>query len=146
MSSKGIIQSINISVKKGEKKTPITSAQITLEGIQGDAHAGTWHRQISLLSEEHIEQMKTDKIQLSPGDFAENITTKGIDLNHLSIGQQLKIGDTAILEITQIGKECHSGCAIRDIVGDCIMPRKGLFSKVIQPGRIKIGDPIQIIQ
>ncbi len=130
------ILSLNISEKKGEQKIPIEKASLKIDhGIVGDAHAGTWHRQISLLANEDIESMRGNGIDLEYGDFAENITTEGIVLHELPIGTRLNI-DSAILEITQIGKECHHGCAIYTAVGDCVMPRRGIFAKVIEQGEI----------
>ncbi|RKX84683.1 MAG: MOSC domain-containing protein [Spirochaetes bacterium] len=130
------ILSLNISEKKGEQKIPIEKASLKIDhGIVGDAHAGTWHRQISLLANEDIESMRGNGIDLEYGDFAENITTEGIVLHELPIGTRLNI-DSAVLEITQIGKECHHGCAIYTAVGDCVMPRRGIFAKVIEQGEI----------
>ncbi len=130
------ILSLNISEKKGEQKIPITKAVLKVDhGIVGDAHAGNWHRQISLLANEDIESMRGNGIDLDYGDFAENITTEGVILHELPIGTRLNIDDT-ILEITQIGKECHHGCAIYAAVGDCVMPRRGIFAKVIEEGEI----------
>ncbi|MEZ7890397.1 MAG: MOSC domain-containing protein [Candidatus Wallbacteria bacterium] len=147
----GKIKSINISLKKGEKKTPVMQAQITSLGIQNDAHAADWHRQVSLLAEEAIDKMREklktagSKLKLSDGDFAENITTEGVDLKLVKIGQKIKIAET-VLEITQIGKECHTGCEIMKQVGNCIMPKEGIFTKVIKPGLIKTGDDIIIYE
>ena len=132
------ILSINISVKVGEQKRPVDEAVLRENhGIVGDAHARDWHRQVSLLADEEIDTMRAKKpdFPLSPGDFAENITTRGIPLDSLPVGSRVFIGDTE-LEITQIGKECHHGCAIFQAVGDCVMPRKGVFAKVIRGGRI----------
>ena len=136
--------SINISREKGTKKEPVQEA-IVIEnyGIQEDAHAGShWHRQISLLSYESIQKMKDKGLSLKPGDFAENITTEGIDLLDLPIGAKLQIGEV-ILEVTQHGKSCHTKCQIFKIVGDCIMPKEGIFVKVIKGGKIKLGDEIK---
>jgi len=130
------ILSINISEKKGQQKIPIQKAVLKPDhGIVGDAHAGNWHRQVSLLANEDIETMRGNGIDLDYGDFAENITTEGVILHELPIGTRLNIDDT-VLEITQIGKECHHGCAIYDVVGDCVMPRRGIFAKVIEQGEI----------
>ncbi len=134
------VLSVNISEKKGEIKVP--KDFITLKenwGIVGDAHAGDWHRQVSLLAEEDIDIMREKGAELNFGDFAENITTRGIELHTIPIGTVLEIGD-ARLELTQIGKECHKGCAIRDKVGDCIMPRRGIFAKVLKGGEVKGGN------
>ncbi|MCK5250425.1 MAG: MOSC domain-containing protein [Spirochaetaceae bacterium] len=128
--------SLNISLKKGEQKIPVDQAELKPDhGIVGDAHAGDWHRQISLLADEDVETMRGNGIELNPGDFAENITTRGVDLSMLPVGTRLFLGETEI-EVTQIGKECHHGCAIYQAIGDCVMPRKGIFAKVIRGGRI----------
>ncbi|MEW5817545.1 MAG: MOSC domain-containing protein [Spirochaetota bacterium] len=130
------ILSINISEKKGTQKKPVDKAVVYEEGgLEGDAHAGKWHRQVSLLAKEEIDTMRNRGIELTFGDFAENITTEGIELSSLPVGTRLYMGDT-ILEITQIGKECHHGCAIYQVVGDCVMPRKGVFAKVVKGGII----------
>lgn len=142
----GRVVSINISENKGTTKKAVEEANvIENQGIEGDAHAGShWHRQISLLSVESIEKMKGKGMLLNYGDFAENITTEGIDLLSLSVGTKLQIGD-CILEITQHGKKCHSKCEIFKIVGDCIMPREGVFARVLKGGKIKVGQIINII-
>jgi MOSC domain-containing protein YiiM len=130
------ILSINVSQRTGEQKKPVARALLREgHGIVGDAHAGDWHRQVSLLADEDIETLRGKGMQIGFGDFAENITTRGIDLGALPIGGRLRIGP-ALLEITQIGKECHTGCAIRRIAGDCVMPRKGVFARVIIGGEI----------
>ncbi|RLC52212.1 MAG: MOSC domain-containing protein [Candidatus Cloacimonadota bacterium] len=132
------ILSVNISEKKGEQKKPVSKAILKENfGIEGDAHAGNWHRQISLLANEDIETMRAKGIKLDYGDFAENITTKGIDLANIPVGTRLYLGN-AIIEITQIGKSCHHDCAIYQAVGDCVMPRKGVFAKVIKGGEISL--------
>jgi MOSC domain-containing protein YiiM len=135
------------SEKKGTKKTPV--AEVTIKegyGVVGDAHADcTTHRQVSLLAIESIDKMRSKGFDfLQPGDFAENITTKGINLTLLPIGTRLNVGKEVILEMTQIGKECHAACAIRQQVGDCIMPREGIFARVIRGGRAKAGDNIRV--
>ncbi len=141
----GIVLAVNISEKTGEPKKNIGFCEITQIGLEGDAHAGDWHRQVSLLANESIDKMKDLGVNLDPGIFAENITTKGILLGQLPVGTQLKINDV-ILEITQIGKECHQGCAIQKLVGKCIMPIEGVFAKVIKTGTIKTGDEITILK
>ena len=138
--------SINISDKKGQKKKPVERARITMEGIKGDAHAGRWHRQISLLAEESIEKMRKKGLQIGYGDFAENITTKGINLAELKVGQRLKIGNEVIIEVTQIGKKCHDDCEIKRLTGECVMPKEGIFARVIAGGVIKVGDNITVIK
>lgn len=128
--------SINISDRKGIKKRPVDTALLRENyGIEGDAHAGDWHRQVSLLADEAVDTMRGKGAELNHGDFAENLTTSGVPLSDLPVGTVLSVGD-AVLEITQIGKECHQGCAIFRLVGDCVMPRKGIFAKVIKGGRI----------
>lgn len=130
------ILSINISQKKGEQKKPVVKAVVREEhGILGDAHAGKWHRQVSLLAVEDIDTMRGKGVEINFGDFAENVTTEGVDLSSLPVGTMLYLGDV-ILEVTQIGKECHEGCAIYQIVGDCVMPRKGIFARVISGGEV----------
>ena len=137
---------VNISEKKGEIKHPIEKGFFKINhGLDGDAHAGNWHRQVSLLGTESIDKMKSSGVEgLTPGKFAENITTQGIILYELPIGTTLKIGEVT-LEVTQIGKECHKGCEIRKLVGDCVMPREGIFAKVLVEGYIKAGDDIVVI-
>ncbi len=143
---KGKVISINISVKKGTVKTPVAEAMfLENHGIEGDAHAGEWHRQISLLDSSSIDKVKNKGVEIFDGSFAENITTEGMKLYTLPIGTKLKIGDS-IQEVTQIGKECHHGCAIKTVVGDCVMPREGIFTKVIKSGKVKVGDSIEIIK
>ena len=142
----GKVVSVNISEKKGTIKHPVE--QILLKvgfGIEGDAHAGDWHRQVSLLDLSSFEKMHNQAtVALKPGIFAENITTEGVDLWHLPIGTRLQIGES-LLEITQIGKECHRHCQVFQQVGDCVMPREGIFAKVIKEGAIEAGEAIKII-
>lgn len=137
---------VNISEKKGVIKNPIEEGFFIKEhGLNGDAHAGSWHRQVSLLAEESIDKLRNKGIVgLTPGKFAENITTKGIVLHELPLGTILKIGDT-VMEVTQIGKECHQGCEIRNLTGDCVMPREGIFTRVLKDGIIRPGDNIEVI-
>lgn len=136
------------SDKKGERKTPVARVTIREEyGIVGDAHADSaTHRQVSLLAIESIDKMRGKGLELQPGDFAENITTEGIDLSRLPVGTRLSVGGQVVLEMTQIGKECHAGCAIRQQIGDCIMPREGIFARVVRGGTVKPGDDIRIIE
>lgn len=139
---KGKIMAVCISKAKEERKRPVPS--ITLQkdhGISGDAHAGDWHRQVSLLASESIDKMRALGLSVSAGDFAENITTIGINLVTLPVGSRLKIGE-AILEVTQIGKECHTRCAIYHQAGDCVMPKEGIFARVLHGGDIKPEDRI----
>lgn len=139
------IRSVNISEKKGTIKMPIESGRFELNlGLVGDAHSGSWHRMVSLLAEESIEKVRQMGLpELKAGDFAENLTTEGIVLHTLPIGTQLRIGQT-LMEVTQIGKECHAGCEIRNKVGDCVMPREGIFCRVLEAGDVKAGDDITI--
>ena len=142
------VEAVCTSHKKGIVKRE--QEKVVLQenfGIKGDAHAGDWHRQISLLAGESIDTVKETMPTLKNGAFAENIITRGLDLTQLSIGDRLKIGSSIILEITQIGKECHnSGCAIKKATGDCIMPREGLFAIVVAGGSIANADEIQVVQ
>jgi MOSC domain-containing protein YiiM len=139
----GYIEAIAISRKKGVRKKEILSATLIKDwGIEGDAHAGKWHRQVSLLAGESIDNVKTKIPDLPIGAFAENIITRGIDFMSIKVGDRLKLAGQVILEITQIGKECHNSCAIKKITGDCIMPREGIFSKVISGGIIQAGDEV----
>jgi len=134
------IVSINISAEKGEPKRPVPRALLRKDhGIEGDAHAGDRHRQVSLLAEEDIERMKEKLHSLGPGDFAENITTRGVVLASLPVGTRLSIG-VAELEVTQIGKACHKGCAILEQAGECIMPKRGIFARVLKGGEITNED------
>lgn len=141
-----LVVSVNISSSKGEKKTPVFSGDVIEDhGFGGDAHAGDWHRQVSLLATESIAKMQAAGLNVDSGDFAENITTRGIDLVSLSIGTKLEVGKT-LLEVTQIGKECHARCAIYYQAGDCVMPKEGIFARVISGGKIAAGDPIKVIE
>ncbi|MCE1188993.1 MAG: MOSC domain-containing protein [Ignavibacteria bacterium] len=142
------ITAISISEKKGIPKSNVQQAELRTDyGIVGDAHAGNWHRQVSLLALESIECMIQKGLpNLRPGNFAENITTTGIDLIKLPIGAKLKLGNEALLEVTQIGKECHSRCAIYNTAGDCVMPREGIFARVIHAGVVCVNDQIEIIE
>ena len=134
------ILSINISREKGVQKEPVSACTLVADhGIEGDAHAGPWHRQVSFLANEDIDTMRGKGVELGPGDFAENITTSGVPIGELPVGTKIHIDD-AELEITQIGKECHHGCAIFQAVGDCVMPRKGVFAKVLKGGTISAGS------
>lgn len=142
----GEIVSVNISLKKGEPKKPISEGQLEPNiGLVGDAHAGDWHRMLSLLAQESIDIMRQRGADVNPGDFAENITTKGLSLHTLPVGTRMKIGGVEA-EVTQIGKECHAGCAIRELVGDCIMPRQGIFVRVLNAGTVKPGDPVELLE
>jgi len=134
------IESINISKKKGTAKIPVPEAELLAgHGIAGDAHAGPWHRQISFLAAEAIERMRDKGLKVGPGSFGENIVTRGIDWTKIPIGTHISIGATE-LEITQIGKECRTPCAIFYQAGDCIMPREGVFARVLKGGIIHAQD------
>jgi len=143
----GIIKAVCTSPDKGMRKKNIGQGLLIKEhGLSGDAHAGDWHRQVSLLAIESIDKMRALGLEVGPGDFAENLTTEGIDLVNLPLGTRLKLGDAAIGEVTQIGKECHSHCAIYYQAGDCVMPREGIFIRVLDGGTIKVGDPINVLE
>ncbi|MBZ0155454.1 MAG: MOSC domain-containing protein [Alphaproteobacteria bacterium] len=143
---KGRIISINISEKKGVRKKPVEEAVISENcGIEGDAHASSaWHRQVSLLALESIRKMQAMGLDVKEGDFAENITTEGIDLVALPLGTQVSLGGDVVGEVSQIGKECHSRCAIYHQAGDCVMPKEGIFIKILKGGKVRKGDPISV--
>ena len=145
--SSGKIIAINISEKKGMKKKDVGKAYVKENyGIENDAHSGHWHRQISLLAMESIEKMKQMGLDVEPGSFAENITTEGIDLINLRIGTILQMGEEVLIEITQLGKVCHDRCAIYYQAGDCVMPKEGIFAKVIKTGRIEKDNEIKVVK
>ena len=140
------VVAVCISEKKGTMKFQVPEIQLKIKhGIVGDAHAGDWHRQVSLLGNESVEKMKKSFPDIPIGAFAENILTEGITLYELPIGTRLRVGE-ALLELTQIGKECHSDCAIRKQVGDCVMPREGVFTIVLEEGTVRPGDSIEIVE
>ncbi|MBC7322377.1 MAG: MOSC domain-containing protein [Acetomicrobium sp.] len=142
----GIVWAVCLSKKKGTVKEDVGEATLIVGmGLEGDAHAGFMHRQVSLLALEDIEKMREKMPNLGPGSFAENITVKGLDMDSLSIGDRISVGET-LLEVTQIGKECHSKCEIFKITGDCIMPKKGIFCAVIKGGRVKKGDVVKKVK
>lgn len=142
----GKIIAVCTSEKKGMRKTNVGEGVLVPEhGLQGDAHAGDWHRQVSLLAMESIEKMIAKGLNVKPGDFAENLTTEGLVLFELPIGTRLKIGTDSIGEVTQIGKVCHDRCAIYYQAGDCVMPREGIFVKILEGGPVKLGDTIQVV-
>lgn len=144
---KAEVVEVSISEKKGVKKTNVSEGTLIEDyGFENDAHAGKWHRQVSLLAMESIQKVKAKGLDVGPGDFAENITTIGIELYKLPIGAKMKIGDEVLMEVTQIGKKCHEGCTIYKLTGDCVMPREGIFTKVLKGGKIKKGDPIVLIE
>jgi MOSC domain-containing protein YiiM len=134
------------SKAKGERKTDDGQGELQEGfGLAGDAHGGDWHRQVSLLAIESIDKMRAAGLDVGPGDFAENLTTRGIDLYSLPIGTRLQVGASALLEITQIGKVCHDRCAIYHQAGDCVMPREGVFAIVLQGGSVKAGDDLLVL-
>lgn len=145
-STPATVVSVNLSPKKTVRKTPGTHGTLILDrGFETDAHAGDWHRQVSLLAIESIDKMRAAGLDVGPGDFAENITTSGFDLLALPVGTVFKIGDDVVLELSQIGKVCHTKCAIYYQAGDCVMPREGIFAVVRQAGDVNVGDSIEVI-
>lgn len=142
----GKIVAICISEKKGVQKKDIKQCKlIENHGLEGDAHAGSWHRQISLLSKEARLVMENKGAKLNDGDFGENLLTEGIDFANIKVGKKLRLGKDALVRVTQIGKECHDRCSIYYQVGDCIMPREGIFAEVLKGGEIKIDDDIEFL-
>jgi cyclic pyranopterin monophosphate synthase len=140
----GTVVAVSISAAKGQRKTPVPEVVLREDhGIESDAHAGPWHRQVSLLAQESIDKMVAAGLEVGPGDFAENITTEGVDVASLPLLTTLDLGE-ALVEVTQIGKECHSRCAIYHQAGDCVMPREGIFVKVLRGGRVAPGDPVRV--
>ncbi len=143
---RGKIEAIAISRRKGIRKRPVMSAMVLRNhGLKGDAHAGVWHRQVSFLAREAIDRAKLRGLNVGFGDFAENIATSGVDWPSLSPGTRVRLGKEVVVEITQIGKECHARCAIYRVAGGCIMPREGVFAKVLMGGRIQCGDEVIIL-
>ena len=138
------VLAVCISENKGERKKPVAAVELRVNhGIVGDAHVGDWHRQVSLLAQESIDKMRALGLDVSAGDFAENITTEGIELVTLPIGSRLAVGE-AVLEVTQIGKECHTRCAIYYQAGDCVMPKEGIFARVLKGGVVRPGDKVVV--
>ncbi|MBN2223937.1 MAG: MOSC domain-containing protein [Deltaproteobacteria bacterium] len=147
MSQSGRIISVNVSEKTGMQKEPVASGELVKEhGIRNDSHAGPYHRQISLLAQESINKMKAKGADVVPGSFAENLTTEGIDLPSLPVGTIIRTSGGATLEVTQIGKVCHNDCAVFAAIGDCVMPREGIFVKVLEGGTISPGDTITVAE
>lgn len=145
-SMQGTVVSVNLSPKKTVRKTPGERGTLVLDrGFESDAHAGDWHRQVSLLAMESIQSMVAKGLDVGPGDFAENITTSGIDLLALPVGSVIRVGADTVLEISQIGKVCHTKCAIYYQAGDCVMPREGLFAVVREAGDVVVGDAITVV-
>jgi MOSC domain-containing protein YiiM len=143
---KGKVISVNISDNKGEKKHNIYRCSL-LQGhvLDKDAHAGPWHRQVSLLAAESIEKIRRMGLDVKPGDFAENLTTVGVELPTLPVGARLLVGGKVLVRVTQIGKECHTRCAIFQQVGDCVMPTEGIFAEVVTGGEVEVGDEIEVL-
>jgi len=140
------IISVNISEKKGVRKKEVKKAYLRKDhGIVGDAHAGDWHRQVSLLAKDSVDRMRARGLDLDSGDFAENIVTDGLVLHILPVGTKIRLGKTAICEVTQIGKECHTGCAIAVQTGECVMPKEGIFVRILEEGEIRAGDRIEVL-
>lgn len=141
----GEVVAVSISEDKGTAKENVGRAVLRPEwGLEGDAHAGPWHRQVSLLGWESIEKMRARGLDVREGSFAENVTTRGLELHVLPVGTRLKLG-TALVEVTQIGKTCHTGCAVFQAVGDCVMPREGIFVRVLEGGEVAVGDVIEVL-
>ena len=144
----GVVKSVNISPKKGMRKAPAESGAIELVGdfgVKDDAHAGDWHRQVSFLAEESIQVARDHGLDVGYGDFAENVTTSGINVKGMPLGTLLRVG-TATVEVSQIGKICHTRCAIYYLAGDCIFPREGIFGWVVEPGVVRVGDEVRILK
>lgn len=145
---RGRVRSVNVSKRTGTRKTPCDAAVTVIahQGVADDAHAGDWHRQVSLLAWESIEKARATGLDVAEGDFAENVTTEGIDLLALPLGTRVRIGDDVVLELSQIGKVCHTKCAIYHLAGDCIFPREGIFFVALEGGSINVGDAVEIVE
>ena len=147
-SDAGVVKSVNVSPKKGMRKAPVPEGVIRLVadyGVADDAHAGDWHRQVSFLAEESIQVASDHGLDVGFGDFAENITTSGINVKQMPLGTLLRVG-TATVEVSQIGKVCHTRCAIYYLAGDCIFPREGIFGWVVEPGEVRVGDEVRVLE
>ena len=146
MKMRGKVVAVCVSDRTGIPKHPIEQGALRVDwGIEGDAHAGDWHRQVSLLAMESIDKMRAKGLNVRPGSFAENITTEGLVLYTLPVGTRMRLG-TALTEVTQIGKECHTKCAIYQQAGDCVMPREGIFVRVLEPGTVSNDDDVEILE
>lgn len=142
---KGKVVAVCTSKRKGTVKKNVGRARLRVDwGIEGDAHAGNWHRQVSLLAWESIEKIRAQGLNVREGSFAENITTRGLELHTLPVGTRMRLG-SALVEVTQIGKLCHTKCAIFRTVGDCVMPREGIFVRVLEEGEVAVGDAIEVV-
>ncbi len=145
MTTEGRVVAVCVSDRTGIPKHDVGTGMLKVDwGIEGDAHAGNWHRQVSLLAMESIDKMKAKGLKVRPGSFAENITTEGIELYTLPVGTRMRLGG-ALAEVTQIGKVCHDHCAIYYQAGDCVMPREGIFVKILEPGAVSVGDVVSIL-
>ncbi|MDO4183570.1 MAG: sulfurase [Coriobacteriia bacterium] len=147
MEAVGHVRSLNVSKRKGGRKTPVAEGVVQVvaqQGLAHDAHAGDWHRQVSLLAWESVQKAQAMGLNVKEGDFAENITTEGVDLLQFPLGTRLRIGNQVLLELSQIGKVCHTKCAIYHLAGDCIFPREGVFFVVLESGEIRVGDGIYV--
>lgn len=144
---RGKVLAVNVSDTKGTQKKNVGRVEV-LEGlgIKNDAHAGPWHRQVSLLADESIQKMRALGLDVGCGDFAENITTRGLDLVNLPVGTRLRIGPSVVIEVTQIGKECHTRCSVYYQAGTCVMPTEGIFARVLSGGPVLVGNTIQVIE
>lgn len=146
MTKQGEVVAVCVSAHTGTPKHDIGTGVLRVDwGLEGDAHAGNWHRQVSLLALESIDKMRAMGLKVHPGSFAENITTRGLVLYTLLVGTRMRLG-TALVEVTQIGKVCHSRCAIYEQAGDCVMPREGIFVKVLTPGTVSVGDKLEVLE
>ena len=145
--ARGRVRSINVSKRKATRKTPCEGGAtgVAHRGLDTDAHAGDWHRQGALLAWESIEKARATGLDVVEGDFAENVTTEGIDLLALPLGTRVRIGEDVLLELSQIGKVCHTKCAIYHLAGDCIFPREGIFFVALEGGAINVGDPVEVV-
>jgi len=143
--ARGTVVSVNVAPEKGERKTPRAEVTLVVEhGVEGDGHAGPWHRQVSLLAQESIDEMRARGLDVGVGDFAENVTTQGIVVHELPVGTRLALGP-CLVEVTQIGKVCHDRCAIFYQAGDCVMPREGIFARVLRGGALRAGDEVTVV-
>ncbi len=146
MTLRGTVRAVCTSERKGIPKRDVEHGQLQVDwGLVGDAHAGPWHRQVSLLAWESIEKMRAKGLKVRAGSFAENITTEGLELYTLPVGTRLRLG-SALVEVTQIGKVCHDRCAIYRLAGDCVMPREGIFVRILEPGEVKVGDAVEVLE
>lgn len=144
---RGSVVSVNVADRKGVRKSPTDCVNLIFDrGVEGDAHAGDWHRQVSLLAQESVDKMVEKGLDVTAGDFGENITTAGIDLPALPVGTRVTVGSDVLLEISQIGKVCHTRCAIYYQAGDCVMPKEGIFGVVLEAGKIVAGDEVVIVE